>query len=375
MEAMRRTRGDDEGHKGDDDGHKGDDNGHKGDDDGHKGDDDGHDGDDEAHNGDVEGQTELDIVDAGHALAAGLAGRVKVTTSPQTFGWGRPATAARKIARIVDRPEAGKSGRQPRAHRAKWGVFAYEKGEVMVDMAAPARRVGWFAGREAPAAFTDNAWKLFDAAIRWATMPRALFVVGATPLRPADASIRSRLERNCGLAVDVRLATALRTSDVTGMDVVVISDTARSDDIGSRFRTIPVPMVILEPSLWGDMKMVGDVGQTDFGKAFDQMQIDIVDAAHPLAAGLSGRVTVTSSGQEFGWGAPGPEAKRVATIVGRADQLAIFSYEPGANMLGLKAPAPRVGWFAGGDAAASFTADGWRLFDAAVGWASIRRHC
>jgi hypothetical protein len=62
----------------------------------------------------------------------------------------------------------------------------------------------------------------------------------------------------------------------------------------------------------------------------------------------------------------------VARIVGTTDQWAVFGYEAGAGMVGLTAPARRVGWFADRDTPEKLTADGWKLFEAAARWSTGR---
>jgi len=45
------------------------------------------------------------------------------------------------------------------------------------------------------------------------------------------------------------------------------------------------------------------------------------------------------------YGFPGPAAKVIATVFGQPKQAAIFAYTTGAMMVGLAAPAKRVGFF------------------------------
>ncbi len=57
------------------------------------------------------------------------------------------------------------------------------------------------------------------------------------------------------------------------------------------------------------------------------------------------------------------------TAIGSSKSL-IFGYEKNAPMVGLNAPARRVGLFMFDNTAASFNENGWKLFEAAVLWAS-----
>ena len=97
-----------------------------------------------------------------------------------------------------------------------------------------------------------------------------------------------------------------------------------------------------------------------------------MNAAHPLAGGLSGTVTVTDAAAVFTWGVPGSGAAVAARPVGSATRALIFGYEKGASMPGLVAPGRRVGFFLENTTAASLNANGRTLFDAAVRWASGR---
>jgi DNA-binding protein YbaB/chitodextrinase len=309
--------------------------------------------------GDIADQTKLQI-SGGHPLAAGLDGLVTLTSSPSKFVWGKPAAAAVKPGAIVGKASA-------------WGIFGYDTGDAMVGLNAPARRVGFFLGRDTATALTVEGWRLFDAAVHWATASRALFTVGSLPLVPGDQALRDRLAERHGLEVLVRLDTDGKTSDLGDVRVHVIAETVSSTDVGSRFLSSPAPSIVCEANLFDDMKLTGAVKDTDFGEVQDATSLDISDPGHALAAGLVGRPVVVGTGHKFAWGKPAAEAARVAAVVGRSDAFGVFAYEGGANMVGARAAAPRVGLFASSAAAPAFTPEGWSLFDAAVRWARAPR--
>jgi hypothetical protein len=62
----------------------------------------------------------------------------------------------------------------------------------------------------------------------------------------------------------------------------------------------------------------------------------------------------------------GPDAKKIATLVGAPTMFAIFAYDTNGMMTTGKAPAKRVGFFAHQDG--TLSADGLALFEAAVDW-------
>jgi hypothetical protein len=196
-------------------------------------------------------------------------------------------------------------------------------------------------------------------------------VVGALPLRPADQAMRDRLENSFGLLVEVKLATEFVDKHVNGKRVVLVSESTTSTDIGSKLTSSSVGLVVLEPGLFDDLKMTGTSG-TDKGDADGQTALEIVNAGHPLAAGLSaGSVTVVTTPKQLRLGATHRGRSEGGAPLGRATRWGVFGYEVGAAMVGgFVAPARRVGLFPGRDTAAAFNDAGWRLFDAAVAWAA-----
>jgi hypothetical protein len=149
----------------------------------------------------------------------------------------------------------------------------------------------------------------------------------------------------------------------------VLSSTIGAANIGTRLRGSVAPIVTWDTRLFGDLGLTGQVAGTDHGPV-RQSRIAIVDSAHPLAAGRSGLVTVTTARTTLAWGKPAAGAAVVARLPANTSRAVIFGYEKGTEMVGLTAPARRVGLFLGDTAAAILTADGWALFDAAVRWAS-----
>lgn len=91
-----------------------------------------------------------------HPLAAGLSGTNYVFSWGQTVTWGVPASSAVKVGYVP-----GSSNRCM--------IFGYEEGSMMVNLEAPARRVGFFLEDKSATALNSNGLALLDAAILWAT--------------------------------------------------------------------------------------------------------------------------------------------------------------------------------------------------------------
>lgn len=194
-----------------------------------------------------------------------------------------------------------------------------------------------------------------------------LFVSVSNPATGSDADLATHLAA-AGYSVTVRNQTEASAADALGKDLVIISDSVNSTSVNTKFRDVMIPVINWEPSLFDDMMMTGTSSGADYGDLANQSQLNIVNAGHPLAAGLpAGLATTTSSQQLYFWGAPAADATVVASLNGYPTRAAVFGYEEGATMVGMKAPARRVGFFSG--SAAAFTSDGWALYDAAVKWA------
>lgn len=178
-----------------------------------------------------------------------------------------------------------------------------------------------------------------------------------------DASLMMGLKAK-GFNVTMAADTA-PASMAMGKGIVVISSTSSRGNLKTTFKDVAVPVIIMKD---GAMQMLGMTGG-DTVTGTGLKTIDIVMANSPLAAGKTGTVTVYSnSDRMFAAAQLGPDAIKVATLSGMATQWAIFAYPSGGMMVGGKAPAKRVGFFAHQDG--SLSADGLALFEAAVDWAT-----
>ena len=131
-----------------------------------------------------------------------------------------------------------------------------------------------------------------------------------------------------------------------------------------------MPVISLEYSLFDNLAMTGGTENTDYG-GNGGTQVEIVDATHPLAASLTGVVSVVTETANMAWGNPAATAVRIATFVGNPNRVAIFAFTKGAEMLAVLAPAKRVGFFAVETAAARLSDDGIKLLAAAIDWALL----
>jgi len=200
--------------------------------------------------------------------------------------------------------------------------------------------------------------------------PNIRFVVGDTNLGRGDLAVKERLEL-MGYNVYLRDDDIVSPADADGMDLLIVSSTVSSGKILSTFSGADVGVIVFEGYIFDDMGFTGPAGGVDYGFSNAQVQVEILENAHPIASGLSGVITVVDDGEGFFlWGRPNINAAHVAGLVSDTSKAGVFAYEKGALLYdGFAAPHRRVGMFLGDYTASHFTAEGWQLFDAAVLWA------
>ncbi len=205
-----------------------------------------------------------------------------------------------------------------------------------------------------------------------ATQKTALFVVSNTTLVAGDLAVSNRLV-SLGYSVTSKAAPATTAADATGMNIVVVSSTITSGDVGGKFLTSNVPVVHWEQAIQDDFLMTGNTDGTDRGTTTaDQTQLNILATSHPLAAGLSaGLHTVSTSPTTFSWGTPqGTNVIKIATVANNTNQVALYGYDAGVTITGTnKTAARRVFLFMQDPGLTPLSAEGLQLFDAAINWA------
>lgn len=154
-------------------------------------------------------------------------------------------------------------------------------------------------------------------------------------------------------------------SDANGRDLVIISSSVNSNTVGNEFRNVTVPVLLWENALLDNMKMTSDEGTEP-----TEVDVVITNSGHAMAGGLpNGDRQVYSSNDTLTWGKPSSNAVKIAHVDDDSTQWVIFGYTTGSSMVGLNAPARRVGFFLSDDGADNLTGAGWILFNAAVSWA------
>jgi len=230
--------------------------------------------------------------------------------------------------------------------------------------------LAWCAGLSAsvPAVAAD------PAAVAAPAVTRVAMIV---QLRGPNLKIDERIGQHLGeRGYAVHLIDENATPDAArDADLVVISSTVSSKHVRPGWRTLDKPLVTWENDLLDDLAMTGKRHDVDFGETGKERYLWLVNAPHPISAGLpAGTTDVYGKQAPMSWGKPGLGAITIATVYGQPDKAAIFAYEKGATMdYETLAPARRVMFFLDNDTFANLSPAGFALFDAAVDWAAGRR--
>ncbi|WP_425128835.1 hypothetical protein [Burkholderia gladioli] len=260
----------------------------------------------------------------------------------------------------VDRQdtESNTKGPAPRAARRRW------LGAAAALMAGAATR--------AAAADSAGASPLPRAASASAT--RVVMLVQLSgPNLAVDRQIAAHLgERGYTVSLVDQEAPVSAADDA---ELVLISSTVSAKNVRPGWRQLARPLLTWENDFLDDLAMTGKRHDVDFGETGKERYLWIVNAPHPIAAGLpAGTADVYRKQAAMSWGRPGLGAATIATVYGQPEKAALFAYERGATMdYESLAPARRVMCFLDNDTFPNLSPAGIALFDAALDWAAGRR--
>src|SRR5947199_761786 len=204
----------------------------------------------------------------------------------------------------------------------------------------------------------------------YAQRPAIFYVADPTALNAADQAAFDRLTA-LGFSVTAIDDNLSDPADATGQQLIVISSTVTSGNIGTKHTATAVPILNWEPALFDEL---GIQANNANGVTIAGTQIEIVDASHPLAGGLPAGVMVffNAAGGLASPDTPVASVNIVAREVGGTRPV-IVGVEKGAALNPARiaaAPERRVCFPLDNDSFARLTADGLTLFDAAINWAA-----
>jgi hypothetical protein len=202
-----------------------------------------------------------------------------------------------------------------------------------------------------------------------------LYVIGSVNTFVSDTNLVDHL-KDRGFTVTVKTDAEVREGDAAGQAAVLLSGSTALATTMASFPQLPglkTPVVVMDENLEPFLNMVGN-GDNERGTT-QATQVSIPgNGDDALTAGLKGNVTVYNAQFPVSFGVPAGAALKGATVAGNNNQFALYAYKSGARMANnANAPAKRVFFFMRDSAVANLlTADGFKLFDAALAFAIAR---
>ncbi len=207
--------------------------------------------------------------------------------------------------------------------------------------------------------------------IRVGTIPRIAFIGVSLPLPSADEAIAQRLESRGYMVtrIDDEPANRPTAAQIAGMsELVIVSSTITSTNVGGDFRALPVPMIFWENALLRS----GRESLTDNGAVVSATAINITDNTHPITQGFATgvrQVFSAAANMSIGSGNTGPGTQTLAFRNGSTDR-AIMVAEAGATVAAnYVTPARRAFLFFEDSSWQNATADAVTIMDRTVCWA------
>lgn len=185
----------------------------------------------------------------------------------------------------------------------------------------------------------------------------------------SDAALQAHLQ-TLGYAVSM-VEHSAPASAAAGAGLIVISASVSAHTVEGAYRNTAIPIVVFESYDLPHLGMSGKREDGDFGTKEKERYIWMVNAPHPLSAGVGpGLLNVYVKGASMNWGRPGLGAIIISTLPGEPTKGTEFAYEAGATMdYENIAPARRVFLFVDNTTFPNLNAAGLKLLDAAVAWA------
>ncbi|MEO1060731.1 MAG: hypothetical protein AAFZ07_04885 [Actinomycetota bacterium] len=195
--------------------------------------------------------------------------------------------------------------------------------------------------------------------------PRAVMVAGSTRPPSGDRQVAD-LVRAAGYELEfVDDDSDLDALDLTDVDLLLISTSVVPRKVGDTFADADVHLITWEGHLFDELALAERSGES----SASTRSIEILDATHPLAAGLNGTPNVYDSPHRLSYGLPGRSAAVIARETGRPNRAVVFGYPAWWPLVdGSSVSGARVALFADYDGARDLSPAGEALFAAALDW-------
>ena len=196
------------------------------------------------------------------------------------------------------------------------------------------------------------------------TSPTVAFLSNLPTGAAKDQVVIDKLE-TMGYTVTIIDDDVLTPASVAGFSLVVVSSSVAPAKVGTKLTAVAVPVVSWEGLLADELGLAN----TSKESTNTQTKVAIVTPAHPVAAGLTGTVTILSSATKQNQ-VGAPAAGVIVVANNQAGAPSILAADAGATLNTGPAPERRVNLSWNYDSPPVSNANGWAIFEAAVDWAT-----
>ncbi len=195
-----------------------------------------------------------------------------------------------------------------------------------------------------------------------------LFVVDDVASLDAADQVAHDQMIDLGLMVEVLDDNTVTTDDGAGRDLIVVSSSIDAQALAADWRETAVPLLTWDAPLYPMLDFTGSQSSIDYGTTTTSQQLWLDDTGHPIAQGISGGIEVYSTTSPMAFGIPSDQAVVLGRFEGSTGNPVLYTYEQGAAMVSVPAPARRAGFFFAEDGGAQAATDGLILFNNTVLW-------
>ena len=153
-------------------------------------------------------------------------------------------------------------------------------------------------------------------------------------------------------------------------DAVIISSSVAAAVIGDEYEDVEVPVMVMDAATYAEMNMTDDQNNVDFGVNNAVQELEVVEENHPVVEAINAdeedEVEISNVNVAVAFGNPDNDAKEIAEVLDQNNQVAIFEYEAGSDLVNdQEAEDDRFGFFLQEQDINDVNGDGEDLIEAA----------
>jgi len=204
-----------------------------------------------------------------------------------------------------------------------------------------------------------------------------LLISANSSIAKAESLMIAHIGRT-GLTVQAMAESAVSAADCQNKDLIIVSPLVNGASLAF-LKTMAVPVISCQPATYPLLDLTGKIQGTDFTvynpdslatipDSLKFLTVEMRDIINPISLGIAGTQVIETDSVPMIWAKPNDYSKLVVSVFGDISHIILFTYDIGAQMISIQAPARREGFSFHADAMVYFNALGWTLFENSVYW-------